>query len=98
MGDTSRICAKVLPIAAAQRGRARRIAMTEAEEKAHTSGHLMLITPQRVFYAGLLGRPRERCPGAFHVYVALRGGLWLSTADGRETHGELAVTMPNLRH
>ena len=22
------------------------------------SGHLMLITPERVFYAGLLGRPR----------------------------------------
>ena len=62
------------------------------------SGHLMLITPERVFYAGLLGRPRERCPGAFHVYVAIRDGLWLSTADGRETYGELAVTAPNLRH
>ena len=62
------------------------------------SGHLMLITPDRVFYAGLLGRPRQRCSGAFHVYVALKGGLWLSTADGREAHGELAVTMPNLRH
>jgi AraC-like DNA-binding protein len=72
--------------------------MTAVEDKAHTSGHLMLITPERVFYAGLLGRPRERCPGAFHVYVALRGGLWLSTADGRDAHGELAVTMPNLRH
>ena len=52
------------------------------DERAATSGHLMLITPERVFYAGLLGRPRERCPGAFHIYVALRGGLWLSTADG----------------
>ncbi|MFN5683731.1 MAG: AraC family transcriptional regulator, partial [Bradyrhizobium sp.] len=28
------------------------------------SGHLMLITPERVFYAGLLGRPRQRCSGA----------------------------------
>ena len=63
-----------------------------------TSGHLMLITPERVFYAGLLGRPRERCPGAFHVYVAIRDGLWLSTAEGRETYGELVVTAPNLRH
>jgi AraC-like DNA-binding protein len=62
------------------------------------SGHLMLITPDRVFYAGLLGRPRERCPGAFHVYVAIRDSLWLSTADGQTSHGELAVTMPNLRH
>src|SRR5215831_12800061 len=62
------------------------------------SGHLMLILPERVFYAGLLGRPRERCPGAFHVYVAIKGGLWLSTADSETSYGELAVTMPNLRH
>ena len=67
------------------------------DNKGHASGHLMLITPERVFYAGLLGRPRERCPGAFHVYVAIKGGLWLSTADRRESFGELAVTMPNLR-
>ena len=68
------------------------------DDKGHISGHLMLITPERVFYAGLLGRPRERCPGAFHVYVAVQGGLRLTTADGRESYGELAVTMPNLRH
>jgi len=68
------------------------------DDKAKTSGHLMLITPQRVFYAGLLGRPRERCPGAFHVYVALRGSLWLTTADGVEVRGELVATAPNLRH
>ena len=68
------------------------------DHNARESGHLMLITPERVFYAGLLGRPRERCPGAFHVYVAIKGGLWLSTADGEATYGEIAVTMPNLRH
>jgi AraC-like DNA-binding protein len=66
--------------------------------KASESGHLMLITPERVFYAGLLGRPRERCPGAFHVYVAIKGGLWLTTADGRENYGELAAVPPNERH
>jgi AraC-like DNA-binding protein len=68
------------------------------DERAHNSGHLMLITPERVFYAGLLGRPRERCPGAFHIYVALRGGLWLTTADGREAYGELVAVAPNMRH
>jgi AraC-like DNA-binding protein len=68
------------------------------DDNAKASGHLMLITPQRVFYAGLLGRPRERCPGAFHVYVALRGSLWLTTADGLEVRGELVATAPNLRH
>src|SRR5712691_5397546 len=68
------------------------------QESGQKSGHLMLITPERVFYAGLLGRPRERCPGAFHVYVALEGGLWLSTADGFETYGELVTVAPNVRH
>jgi AraC-like DNA-binding protein len=68
------------------------------DNKGHLSGHLMLISPERVFYAGLLGRPRERCPGAFHVYVALKGGLWLSTAEGGETYGELVTVAPNVRH
>ncbi|MEN3347265.1 MAG: hypothetical protein V7632_900 [Bradyrhizobium sp.] len=68
------------------------------DAQSQDSGHRMLITPERVFYAGLLGRPRERCPGAFHVYVAIRDGLHLSTSDGQQVHGELAVTMPNLRH
>jgi len=62
------------------------------------SGHLMLITPERVFYAGLLGRPRERCPGAFHIYVAIEAGLWLTTANSRESYRELAVVPPNVRH
>jgi AraC-like DNA-binding protein len=68
------------------------------DDKGHASGHLMLITPERVFYAGLLGRPRERCPGALHVYVSVKDGLWLTTADGRETYGELAATLPNVPH
>jgi len=62
------------------------------------SGHLMLITPERVFYAGLLGRPRARCSGAFNVYVAIEGGLWLTTADGRESYGEMVAVLPNVRH
>src|SRR3974390_2666726 len=87
--------AMVRSAAAASRVRARRTAM---DKKGSESGHLMLITPARVFYAGLLGRPRERCPGAFHVYVALRGGLWLTTADCRESYGELVAVAPNVRH
>jgi AraC-like DNA-binding protein len=68
------------------------------DAKPHESGHLMLITPERVFYAGLLGRPRRRCSGAFHVYVAIEGGLRLA-ADGRnESYGELAVVPPYLEH
>jgi AraC-like DNA-binding protein len=67
-------------------------------KSSHKSGHLMLITPERVFYAGLLGRPRARCSGAFNVYVAIEGGLWLTTSDGRETFCELAAVLPNVQH
>src|SRR5438552_2033989 len=66
--------------------------------KSRESGHLMLITTERVFYAGLLGRPRQRCSGAFHVYVAMRGGLQLAAEGAVESYGELAVVPPNLRH
>ena len=64
----------------------------------HKSGHLMLITPERVFYAGLLGRPRQRCSGAFNIYVSIEGGLWLTTADGRENYGEMVAVLPDVRH
>ena len=64
----------------------------------HKSGHLMLIIPERVFYAGLLGRPRQRCSGAFNIYVSFEGGLWLTTADGRESYGEMVAVLPNARH
>jgi AraC-like DNA-binding protein len=68
------------------------------DDEGHESGHFMLITPERVFYAGLLGRPRQRCPGALHIYVSVRGGLWLTTADGRESRGELLAVAANMRH
>lgn len=68
------------------------------DNKGRESGHLMLITPERVFYAGLLGRPRQRCSGAFHVYVAIKGGLRLTAEGAVEGYSELAVVPPNLRH
>ncbi len=70
----------------------------DAGAKCRESGHLMLITPERVFYAGLLGRPRRRCSGAFHVYVAIEGGLQLAADGARESYGELAVVPPYLQH
>ena len=68
------------------------------DEKGGESSHLMLITPERVFYAGLLGRPRQRGSGAFHVYVAIEGGLRLFIEGGPESCGELAVVLPDVRH
>jgi AraC-like DNA-binding protein len=68
------------------------------DDKSHKSGHLMLITPERVFYAGLLGRPRERCSGGFNIYVAIEDGLWLTTADGRKSHAEMVAVLPKVGH
>src|SRR5712691_4945398 len=68
------------------------------DDNGNNSGRLMLITPERVFYAGLLGRPRQRCSGAFNIYVSIEGGLWLTTADGRESYDEMAAVLPNVRH
>ena len=68
------------------------------DAKRHESGHLMLITPERVFYAGLLGRPRQRCSGALHVYVAIEGGLLLSADGARDSTGDIAVVPPYRRH
>jgi AraC-like DNA-binding protein len=65
---------------------------------AGASGHLMLITPDRVFYAGLLGRPRQRCFGGLLVYVALTGQLRMVLENGEQRHGELLVVPPNQRH
>ena len=69
-----------------------------SQESDHKSGHLMLILPERVFYAGLLGRPRERCSGAFNIYVAFEDGLWLTTTDERKSHAEMVAVLPNVRH
>src|SRR5258708_3749826 len=68
------------------------------DEGLRESGHLMLITPERVFYAGLLGRPRERCPGAFHIYVSIEAGLRLTSGQGPEKCGEPFVVPPHLPH
>jgi AraC-like DNA-binding protein len=61
------------------------------------SGRLMLISPQRVFYAGLLGRPRQRVSGGFNFYAALQGSLRV-VQGGSERSGEFAVLPPYAAH
>ena len=46
-----------------------------SDDECPDSGHLMLISPERVFYAGLLGRPRRRTSGGFSIYVSMQGQL-----------------------
>src|SRR5438309_10959627 len=61
------------------------------------SGRLMLISPERVFYAGLLGRPRKRCSGGYNIYVAMHGDLRIS-AGVSEISGEVTVVPPYVTH
>src|ERR1700723_3150165 len=61
------------------------------------SGGLMLISPERVFYAGLLGRPRKRTGGGFSIYAAMRGSLRI-TEGKSEVIGEVAVVPPYVTH
>ncbi|HEY3892154.1 MAG TPA: helix-turn-helix domain-containing protein [Bradyrhizobium sp.] len=61
------------------------------------SGRLMLISPERVFYAGLLGRPRQRSSGGYNIYAAIHGRLTID--DGRSAlTGELALVPPYVAH
>lgn len=59
---------------------------------------LMLITPERVFYVGLLGRPKNRISHGLNVYVALDGALSMTAGDLRESDPDLIAVAPNLRH
>jgi AraC-like DNA-binding protein len=61
------------------------------------SGRLMLISPERVFYAGLLGRPRKRTSGGYNIYAAMRGHLRLTEGQS-EPVGEVAVVPPYVPH
>jgi AraC-like DNA-binding protein len=61
------------------------------------SGRLMLISPERVFYAGLLGRPRKRSSGGYNIYAAMRGHLGI-TEGKSELAGEVAVVPPYVPH
>src|SRR5260370_30112282 len=60
-------------------------------------GRVMLISAERVFYAGLLGRPRKRTSGGYNIYAAMRGSLKI-TEGKSELVGELAVVPPYVPH
>src|SRR5258707_5527553 len=70
---------------------------TAMDAKGQQSGHLMLISPERVFYAGLLGRPRKRTSGGYNIYVAMRGSLAITEGKSGLV-GELAVVPPYVPH
>jgi AraC-like DNA-binding protein len=68
------------------------------DDECPDSGHLMLISPERVFYAGLLGKPRQRIIGGFAIYTALQGKLRIAV-DGQSEHtASMAFVPPYLAH
>ena len=59
---------------------------------------LMWITPGRVLYTGLLGRPSVRRIGGMIVYVALTEPIRVSIDDGEWEEGDLVVVPPYMPH
>lgn len=59
---------------------------------------LMWITPGRVFYAGLLGRPRVRRLGGMSIYIAQKEPIRVCFAEGNWEVGDLVVVPPYLPH
>lgn len=64
----------------------------------HASDRLMWITPDRVFYAGLLGAPSVRTLGAVVAYVAVEGHIRVSIDGGEWQTTQLAVVPPYVPH
>lgn len=62
------------------------------------SDRLMWITPDRVFYVGLLGAPSVRTMGAVIAYVAVEGAIRVSIDGGQWQTTELAVVPPYVAH
>ncbi len=59
---------------------------------------LMWITPGRVLYAGLLGRPSLRKIGGFIIYVAQQQPIRVSINGGPWQQGDLVVLPPYVPH
>ena len=55
---------------------------------------MMWITPDRIFYAGLLGAPALHTKGAIIVYIAIEGRLKVRIAGGDWQSAEVAVVQP----
>lgn len=62
------------------------------------SNRLMWITPDRVFYVGLLGAPSVRTMGSVIVYVAVAGVIRIRIDGGEWEATEMAVVPPYVPH
>lgn len=71
-------------------------ALRDRQDKA--SQRLMWITPDRVFYVGLLGAPSVRTMGCIILYVAVEGAIRIRIDGGEWQTGSMAVVPPYLPH
>jgi AraC-like DNA-binding protein len=62
------------------------------------SERFMLVGPERVFYAGLLGRPRRRTLGSFVLFASMEGRLKLTVGGGPSRWVEAAVLPAYAEH
>ncbi len=62
------------------------------------AGRVMWLTPDRLFYAGLLGSPSVRTMGGLLIYVALRAPIRIRFDDGPWASTELAVVPAYMPH
>ena len=62
------------------------------------ANRLMWITPNRVFYVGLLGAPSVRTMGSVIAYVAVHGSIRISIDGGDWQTTQLAVVPPFVPH
>jgi AraC-like DNA-binding protein len=61
-------------------------------------GNVMLITADRVIYAGLLGRPQTREFGSITLYVSLGSPFRIQVGDGAWEHVDMRVVQPGTPH
>lgn len=63
-----------------------------------SAARVMWVTPDRVFYAGLLGNPTELVRGAIVLYFALEAPVRLSVQGGPWQTGEAMLVQPYVPH
>lgn len=69
----------------------------DAGEAGHAD-RFMLISAERVFYAGLLGKPSTRTLGALAVCVPLYGAAQVEIAGQETLTGEILIVSPYVPH
>jgi AraC-like DNA-binding protein len=69
-----------------------------SRESARPRDRLMWITPDRLFYVGLLGAPSVRTMGALSVYVAVEGSIGIRLDGGEWQVTRMAVVPPYVPH